>query len=133
MDNEVKKSAEELYNITIQSRRFSSMLENCFNVQRVTDIRETTSDVEEALIIGRIEEKQKIVASLSGRITPEFTVLPIYGIGGIGKTTLAQLVFNDSQFIGYSRVWVYVSQNLDLNRIGNSIISQLSEAWFLKR
>uniref|UniRef100_A0ACD5X2Y4 Uncharacterized protein n=2 Tax=Avena sativa TaxID=4498 RepID=A0ACD5X2Y4_AVESA len=127
MANEVKKSAEELYSITNQNRHFSSMLENSSNVQHVTDIRETTSDVEEALIVGRTEVKQKIVATLSGRITPEFTVLPIYGIGGIGKTTLAQLVFNDSQFTGYSRVWVYVSQNLDLNRIGNSIISQLSE------
>ncbi|EMS61842.1 Cysteine-rich receptor-like protein kinase 26 [Triticum urartu] len=95
--------------------------------QQVTDRRETASDVEEALIIGRNEEKQKIVATLSGSITPEMTVLPIYGIGGIGKTTLAQIVFNASQFAGYSRVWVYVSQNLDLNKIGNSILSQLSE------
>ncbi|XP_048527347.1 disease resistance protein RGA2-like isoform X2 [Triticum urartu] len=117
----------QLYNRTNQNHRFSSMLDNTSIVQQVTDRRETASDVEEALIIGRNEEKQKIVATLSGSITPEMTVLPIYGIGGIGKTTLAQIVFNASQFAGYSRVWVYVSQNLDLNKIGNSILSQLSE------
>ncbi|KAM0846418.1 hypothetical protein ACQ4PT_055683 [Festuca glaucescens] len=127
MANEVKKSVQEFYNITNQNRHFSSMADNSSNLQQVTDIRETASDVEEALIIGRTEEKQKTVATLSGSITPEFTVLPIYGIGGIGKTTLAQLIFSDSQFADYTRVWVYVSQNLDLNKIGNSIISQLSE------
>uniref|UniRef100_A0A8R7QAI0 Protein kinase domain-containing protein n=1 Tax=Triticum urartu TaxID=4572 RepID=A0A8R7QAI0_TRIUA len=103
-----------------------SATETGAKIQQVTDRRETASDVEEALIVGRTEEKQKIVATLSGSITPEFTVLPIYGFGGIGKTTLAQLVFNDSQFVDYCKVWVYVSQNLDLNKIGNSIILQLS-------
>ncbi|CAM0885207.1 unnamed protein product [Alopecurus aequalis] len=127
MANEVKKSTEELYNIANRNRHFSSLPDNSSNVQHINDIRETASDVEEALIIGRTEEKQKTVATLSRSNTPEFTVLPIYGIGGIGKTTLAQLVYNDSQFKGYSRVWVYVSQNLDLNKIGNSIISQLSD------
>uniref|UniRef100_A0A453JFQ3 Uncharacterized protein n=1 Tax=Aegilops tauschii subsp. strangulata TaxID=200361 RepID=A0A453JFQ3_AEGTS len=127
MDNELKKSTEELFSMTDQIQCFSSMPDDSSNVQLDTGIRETTSDVEEALIIGRTEEKQKIVATLSESITPEVTILPIYGFGGIGKTTLAQLVFNDSQFAGYSRVWVYVSQNFDLNKIGNSIISQLSE------
>ncbi|CAM0948539.1 unnamed protein product [Alopecurus aequalis] len=123
----VKKSIQELYNIANQDHPISSALDNNSSVQQGTDIRETTSDVEEALIIGRTEDKHKTIATLSESITPEFTVLPIYGIGGIGKTTLAQLVFNDSQFSDYSRVWVYVSQNLDLHKIGNSIISQLSE------
>ncbi|VAI26346.1 unnamed protein product [Triticum turgidum subsp. durum] len=105
------------------------MPDNSSNVQQVTGIRETISDVEEELIIGRTEETQEIVATLCESITPEnkTTILPIYGIGGIGKTTLAQLVFNDSRFTGYSRVWIHVSQNLDLNKIGNSIISQLSD------
>lgn len=126
MANELKKSTAELYSMTDQIQHFSSMPDDSVNVQLHADIRETASDVEEALIIGRTGEKKKIVAALSGSIT-QVTILPIYGFGGIGKTTLAQLVFNDSQFDGYSKVWVYVSQNLDLNKIGNSIISQLSE------
>ncbi|GJN36817.1 hypothetical protein PR202_gb25713 [Eleusine coracana subsp. coracana] len=44
----------------------------------------------------------------------------------MGKTTLAGLVYNDSQSNKYDhRVWVYVSQEFDLKKIGNSIISQL--------
>jgi hypothetical protein len=44
----------------------------------------------------------------------------------MGKTTLAQLVYNDAQFKQYDhRVWVYVSQDFNLNKIGMHIISQL--------
>ncbi|XP_048527507.1 putative disease resistance protein RGA3 [Triticum urartu] len=89
--------------------------------------RETSSDVEQTLIIGWTEEKQKILSILSESITEEMVILPIYGIGGIGKTTLAQLVFNDPQFQDYTRVWVYVSQELNLSQIGNSIITQLTD------
>jgi nucleoside-triphosphatase THEP1 len=67
------------------------------------------------------------MVSLSKSITEKFTILPIYGIGGIGKTTLAKTVFNDTMFNDYSRVWIYVSQVFDMKRIGNSIISQLSK------
>ncbi|KAF8701623.1 hypothetical protein HU200_033462 [Digitaria exilis] len=49
------------------------------------------------------------------------------GFGGIGKTTLAKLVFNDTYFKDHSQVWIYVSQILNVNKIGNSIISQLSK------
>ncbi|VAI26281.1 unnamed protein product [Triticum turgidum subsp. durum] len=93
-------------------------------VQQLAD-RETSSDVEE-VIIGRTEEKQKILSILSESITEELVILPIYGIGGVGKTTLAQLVFNDPKFQDYTRVWVYVSQEFNLNKIGNSIITQLT-------
>ncbi|VAH87397.1 unnamed protein product [Triticum turgidum subsp. durum] len=89
--------------------------------------RETSSDVEQTLIIGWTEEKQKILSILSESITEEMVILPIYGIGGIGKTTLAQLVFNDPQFQDYTPVWVYVSQELNFSQIGNSIITQLTD------
>ncbi|CAL4982297.1 unnamed protein product [Urochloa decumbens] len=93
------------------------------------DIRETSSDVIEELIVGRAEEKQKVLASLlqCDSMTENITILPIHGIGGIGKTTFAKMIYNDTKFKYYSQVWVYVSPRFDSNKIGNSIISQLSE------
>ncbi|CAL5052453.1 unnamed protein product [Urochloa decumbens] len=42
----------------------------------------------------------------------------------MGKSTLAQLVYNDAQFKKYDhRIWVYVSRYFSLKKIGSSIIS----------
>jgi len=117
------------------------------NEQEFYDIRETSSDVIEELIVGRTDEKEKIMTSLlqgdsmrdsitTGDLPPEvvrkkkrdsITILPIHGIGGIGKTTFAKMIYNDTKFKYYSQVWVYVSPRFDSNKIGNSIISQLTE------
>jgi hypothetical protein len=96
----------------------------CTEVEFV-DTRETSSNVGEEYIVGRTEEKSKIMAKLKNSMTQRIIILPIYGIGGIGKTTFARLVYNDTNFKNYSRVWVYVSPRFDLNKISNSIISQL--------
>ncbi|VAI26339.1 unnamed protein product [Triticum turgidum subsp. durum] len=116
----------ELNNTTSEHGHCNSMPTDSSNrtVQKIAD-RETSSDLEE-VIIGRNEEKQKILSVLLESAIQEMVILPIYGIGGIGKTTLAQLVLNDAQFQGYSLVWVYVSQEFNLYKIGNSIISQLT-------
>ncbi|XP_045085976.1 uncharacterized protein [Aegilops tauschii subsp. strangulata] len=107
-------------------REASSSVEEPFFINKTED-RETSSYLEEKLIIGRTAEKKEILSILSESSTNEMVILPIHGIGGIGKTTLAQLVFNDKQFHGHSRAWVYVSEKLDLYKIGNSIITQLSK------
>ncbi|KAM0826599.1 hypothetical protein ACQ4PT_068772 [Festuca glaucescens] len=121
----MKEMRNRLQAITDEAQRFSFLTYSISKVQQLSDKRETSGIMEAAQIIGRGDEKEKIMACLSRSITP-ITFFPIYGIGGIGKTTMAKLVFNDSQFKEYSRVWVYVSETFDLNKIGNSIVSQLS-------
>ncbi|KAG2640814.1 hypothetical protein PVAP13_2KG120600 [Panicum virgatum] len=80
----------------------------------------------EKRIVGRTEEKVKIMASLVEGVSRKITILPIYGMGGIGKTTFARLIYDDSKFDYYSKVWVNVSQRFDLNTILKTINSQLS-------
>ncbi|CAL4993824.1 unnamed protein product [Urochloa decumbens] len=91
----------------------------------VTDARETSSDIVEELIVGRTKEKITIIASLLPDTPKNIAILPIYGIGGIGKTTLARMIYNDQKFKCYSKVWVDVSQRFDMNKIHESIISHL--------
>ena len=56
-------------------------------------------------------------------------IIPIYGFGGLGKTTLAQMVFDDSTTKRDFDicVWVYVSTKFSNEKIGRSIISQVDE------
>lgn len=124
----MKKMREKLEKITKQHKDFSFISDGCSNIHQVlTGDRVTSPKVDEAIIVGRTDEMQSILGSLSRKIlTQDFTIFSIYGMGGIGKTTIAQLVYNDKQFKDYTRVWVYVSQILDLNKIKSSIVSKLS-------
>ncbi|CAD6257254.1 unnamed protein product [Miscanthus lutarioriparius] len=99
----------------------------CLEYLHNGSLRKYLSDVAEDFIIGRTDEKKKIIDSLIEAMTEKIIILPIYGIGGIGKTTFARLIYNDANFRFYSQVWVHVSPIFDLKKIGDSIISQLPE------
>jgi len=63
--------------------------------------------------------------NLAGNVS----VLPIFGIGGIGKTTLAQLIYNDERVRAHFtvRIWVCVSDLFDDERMTKEIVKTISE------
>jgi hypothetical protein len=96
--------------------------------------RVTVPCFEEASVVGRGADKERIVAVLLSAASnikpghPSCTILPIFGFPGSGKTTLAQMVFNDDthSLQEYNiRVWVHVSSELDFHRISKSILCQV--------
>ncbi|GJN24298.1 hypothetical protein PR202_gb12032 [Eleusine coracana subsp. coracana] len=126
--NKMKNMRKKLRKINEERQNFDFTLSIGTSLEHQHyDHSETTTVRDEAKIVGRDKEKKEITDLLSASCSNDGTmILPIYGLGGIGKSTLAGLVYNDNQFKQYDyRVWVYVSQVFNLNKIGRSIISQL--------
>ncbi|XP_010905012.1 disease resistance protein RGA2-like [Elaeis guineensis] len=86
---------------------------------------QTHSHVDESRVVGRLEDKEKIVKLLLQQYEKEnLTVLPIYGMGGLGKTTLAQLVYGDPRVKNHFQklIWVCVSEEFNVEKLVKSII-----------
>nr|TKR71115.1 NBS-LRR resistance gene-like protein ARGH30 [Populus alba] len=87
--------------------------------------RGTHSFVHSADIIGRDEDKEKIIQLLLHPSDEEdISVLPIAGIGGMGKTTLAKMAYNDERVVKHFqfKMWVYVSRDFDKKRLMEKLI-----------
>jgi Leucine-rich repeat (LRR) protein len=90
----------------------------------------THSVVLEEEVIGREEDKNAIVHCLVNSIVEEnVSILPIVGIGGLGKTTFAQLIFNDDQIQKHFELsmWVCVSDTFDVKNIVEKILESATK------
>lgn len=82
----------------------------------------------QAAIVGRKEDIDKVLGRLSACHSSEGPIiLLIRGEQkGVGKATVAEMVFDNDQFKCYSRIWINQSHMLDLYEIGKYTISQVS-------
>ncbi|KAK4414170.1 putative disease resistance RPP13-like protein 1 [Sesamum alatum] len=88
----------------------------------------TTPLLNESQVYGRTLEKEEILKLLVGddetNCTTTPSILPILGMGGIGKTTLAQVVYNDKRVdeVFNVKAWAYVSDDFSLVRITKALL-----------
>ena len=92
-------------------------------------ISPTNGGIDIIRMVGRDTEKEKLIKLLKSEADEVVSIIPIVGLGGLGKTTLAQSIFFDNRTKTFDlRVWVYVSKKFDLQRIGEIIISTVSRS-----
>ena len=98
---------------------------------RVSRRTPSSSVVNESVMVGRNADKDRLLDVLvSDCGTSRYNnlgVVAILGMGGVGKTTLAQLVYNDEKVEQHFdlKAWVCVSEDFDVVRITKSLLESV--------
>ncbi|MFS7925468.1 putative P-loop containing nucleoside triphosphate hydrolase, leucine-rich repeat domain superfamily [Helianthus anomalus] len=94
--------------------------------------RNETSLPDGSSVIGRQVEKEKLLNKLlgdDGSSKENFSIVPIVGMGGVGKTTLARHLYNDAQVKDNfePKIWVCVSDDFDVFKISDIILQSMTK------
>uniref|UniRef100_A0ACD5ZNN5 Uncharacterized protein n=1 Tax=Avena sativa TaxID=4498 RepID=A0ACD5ZNN5_AVESA len=87
--------------------------------------RQTHSALDDSAdIFGRDDDKELLVKLLLDQSKVQVQVLPIFGMGGLGKTTLAKMVYNDGRVQQHFQLnmWHCVSENFEAVHLVKSFI-----------
>ncbi|KAL4614017.1 hypothetical protein ACB092_07G025000 [Castanea dentata] len=111
MAHKLKNVKDRLEAISVERSfhlREGDIKTEAFDVEK----RQTSSFVNESKIYGRAEEKEKIIEVLLTNVSDQdnLAIYAVWGMGGLEKTTLAQLVYNDARVESHFelRIWAII-------------------------
>lgn len=97
-------------------------------VQR-SEIRHTPPSIDKTQILGRDDDISRVVKLLcENNEKDHLSVIAVVGLGGLGKTTLARLVYKSDEVMSFfqKKIWVTISDDFDVIRVLNEMVQSLT-------
>ncbi|XP_006359361.1 disease resistance protein RPP13-like [Solanum tuberosum] len=94
---------------------------------QVTTLRRTTSYIDDDdIFVGFQDVVQTLLAELL-KVEPRRSIVSIHGMGGLGKTTLARILYNSPNIVSSfpTRAWICVSQEYNTMDLLKTIIKSI--------
>ncbi|XP_074320031.1 disease resistance protein RGA2-like isoform X2 [Silene latifolia] len=113
----IKGITGELSRVARNHAQFGSIVSSSSYNQTQTLSNVSGSYMSTDMVIGRDGDRDKMVTSLldSSAAAGVLPVASIVGMGGVGKTTLAQYVYHDERIIRYFDLQLWISTTQDFN------------------
>jgi GTPase SAR1 family protein len=78
-------------------------------------------------MVGRETEKEKLMSLITSEANTDISVIPVVGLGGIGKTTLVQSVLDDKRVNVFDvKAFLHVSKQFNFQKIVTPILKRLN-------
>ncbi|XP_065627020.1 putative disease resistance protein RGA4 [Quercus suber] len=127
--NRVKTIRESLKKINDEANQYGLARAGPVNANlEIIPKRETDSSLDHSEVLGREDLVIEIVELLHNTANQQLLVIPIVGMAGLGKTTLAKLVYNHELVKKHfdKTIWVCVSNDFEDKRILREILESLT-------
>ncbi|KAG6672921.1 hypothetical protein I3842_16G083100 [Carya illinoinensis] len=132
LGSKIKKITARFNDLVIQKDQLNLKENSTPKPSKKREIPPSTSVVTEDHIYGREKVVEAVVQLLisdkPGDALTKANVIPIVGMGGIGKTTLAQLVYNDKKVQSFFdlKAWACVSEDFDIAAVTKTILQSVT-------
>lgn len=127
---QIKEMNNRLQKIVEEKEAFGFNVNSGVKSNQVRHQRPYTTWLSEPHIYGRDADKEAILKFLLNDegTNAKFSVISIQGMGGLGKTTLAQLVYNDARVKAHFdniTVWTCISDDFDVKHVTKTIVQSI--------